>query len=1031
MIYKHSHDHEFSQSLFQNPPSEYRGFPFWSWNCEVTEELVDEQIDIYQKMGMGGFHLHPRTGLQTPYMGERYMELVRRADERAKEHGMLCCLYDEDRYPSGAAGGLVTEDLHYRQRFLLLSQGNDGAFCENADEFERQIQRGDKPIGYYLTSYQVVLDENGCLSEYRRIGREEPCADGVIWHAYVRLAKESPWFNDQTYLDVLNKRAVERFIEVTHERYYQELGDEFGKSIPSIFTDEPQIAGKFSFVTPTQNRDATISYTDDMNDSFQEEFGVALLDILPEILWELPDGKVSVHRYHYHDHLAERFARAFSDTIGEWCERHGIAFTGHFMSERTLYSQTLALSEAMRQYRSFQLPGVDILTDAKEITTVKQAASVSRQYGREGVMAECYGAMNWDIDFKMHKLQGDWLCALGVTSRAHHLTFMSMEGEAKRDWPASIGYQSPWYLKYSYLEDHHARVTAALTRGKAVVKTAVLSPIESYWILYGPNSQTHSMRDQLDSDYENLMQWLLYGTIDFDLISESLLPQQCDLNRIDSGLPVGEMRYDVVVVPGLLTIRSSTLDRLERFRDAGGQIVFAGHVPSLVDAEVSDRAEKLAGRCVQTEFERAYILEALKPYRTVEIRQGNGMLSDNLFYQMREEGDDRWLFICHVNRKRNRLDKPEKYFISVNGIWSPTLYDTITGEITPVQATVENGSTIIKRHLFAEDSVLLKLTPGMPCEAKPQELPSGTAHKISCPVGFSLSEPNVFLLDYAQYALDGGEWSERKDILSIDNEIRAALGYPRRQDKFTQPWRLPDETPEHEVEMQLEFVSEIDISGAMLALERPENAVVTLNGQQCSSEPQGFYVDRSIQKIALSDIHRGVNRLSIKIPFCRKTNLEWMYILGEFGVRVAGDEAVIVKAADTLRFGSIVTQGFPFYTGNIHYELEASLPEGQACVYLEVPHFTAPVLEVAVDGKPAGIIAYAPHKLCLGALKGGVHTIEVTAFGNRFNGFGTIHNANDEFRWYGPDAYRTTGTQWSDHYLLKPFGVLSAVNLLY
>lgn len=52
--------------------------------------------------------------------------------------------------------------------------------------------------------------------------------------AYIELMPESPWFNDQTYVDVLNKKAVERFIEVTHERYYETLGDEFGKSIPAI-----------------------------------------------------------------------------------------------------------------------------------------------------------------------------------------------------------------------------------------------------------------------------------------------------------------------------------------------------------------------------------------------------------------------------------------------------------------------------------------------------------------------------------------------------------------------------------------------------------------------------------------------------------------------------------------------------------------------------------------------------------------------------------------------------------------------------
>lgn len=60
--------------------------------------------------------------------------------------------------------------------------------------------------------------------------------------------QESPWYNDQTYVDVMNREAVLRFLEITHERYYEVLGEEFGRSIPAIFTDEPQIKG--SMVLP-------------------------------------------------------------------------------------------------------------------------------------------------------------------------------------------------------------------------------------------------------------------------------------------------------------------------------------------------------------------------------------------------------------------------------------------------------------------------------------------------------------------------------------------------------------------------------------------------------------------------------------------------------------------------------------------------------------------------------------------------------------------------------------------------------------
>ena len=68
---------------------------------------------------------------------------------------------------------------------------------------------------------------------------------------------------------------------------------------------------------------------------------------------------MSVARYHYHDFVAERFASSFADTIGNWCRDHNIMLTGHMMEEPTLTSQTNALGEAMRSYRSFQMPGIE------------------------------------------------------------------------------------------------------------------------------------------------------------------------------------------------------------------------------------------------------------------------------------------------------------------------------------------------------------------------------------------------------------------------------------------------------------------------------------------------------------------------------------------------------------------------------------------------------------------------------------------------------------------------------------------------
>jgi hypothetical protein len=95
-------------------------------------------------------------------------------------------------------------------------------------------------------------------------------------------------------------------------------------------------------------------------------------------------------------------------------------------------------------------------------------------------MGESYGVTHWNFTFQGHKGSGDWQAALGVTFCVPHLTWESMAGEAKRDYPASIRYQSLWFKEYSYIEDYFSRINIVLTRGRPVTRVGVIHPVESY-----------------------------------------------------------------------------------------------------------------------------------------------------------------------------------------------------------------------------------------------------------------------------------------------------------------------------------------------------------------------------------------------------------------------------------------------------------------------------------------------------------------------------------------------------------------------
>jgi hypothetical protein len=98
-----------------------------TWNNKLDLEQLLCKIYHLADMGMGGFTIHVRTGLDTMYLGNEFMEIVRACVEYAESKNMLACLYDEDRWPSGYAGGKVMEDHpELKAQHILLTRSPYG-----------------------------------------------------------------------------------------------------------------------------------------------------------------------------------------------------------------------------------------------------------------------------------------------------------------------------------------------------------------------------------------------------------------------------------------------------------------------------------------------------------------------------------------------------------------------------------------------------------------------------------------------------------------------------------------------------------------------------------------------------------------------------------------------------------------------------------------------------------------------------------------------------------------------------------------
>ncbi|MBR2460781.1 MAG: hypothetical protein IKB34_06095 [Clostridia bacterium] len=1045
MLYKKNSAKSLSRELFENPTSEYRGTPFWAWNCKMTPEILEKQIEYLKEMGFGGFHMHSRAGMDNAYLSDEFMSLIRACTDKAKKEEMLAWLYDEDKWPSGAAGGLVTKEPKYRARRLIIAPADrvltSAPGCADGLSSEKPLldARGELPKTqaviegkpYFVGAYDVVLDANGAIASYSRIGRSRR-AKGDKWYAFCLTQPMSDWYNGYCYLDTLSPTAVKKFTEVTHDRYKEWVGDEFGKVVPAIFTDEPQFNRKNTLERPTDKAAVTLPWTPDLPTSFKRTYGMDLVDCLPELIWDLPDGQISVIRHHFHDHVCERFTEAFSAVCGKWCKNNGLPLTGHMMEEPSLQSQTAAIGEAMRAYKYFGYPGIDMLCDRVELTTAKQTQSVVNQYGKEAMLSELYGVTNWDFDFRGHKFQGDWQAALGVTIRVPHLSWVSMKGDAKRDYPASISYQSPWFREYNYIEDHFARVNTALTRGTPDVNIAVIHPIESYWLYWGPGATTLEKRKQLEDNFNSMIRWLLLNQLDFDYVSESLFPEQC--KRADNPIKIGRMRYDVIVVPALETIRETTVERLEQFADAGGRVIFMGKCPDYVDCKISDRIKKLYDRCETVPFEKHAIIEALAENRALEIRGKNGGYREGYIYRMRKDGASRWLFVANAVKsdgegvhggvgKDTRPQEP--LFFKIKGKYTPTLYDTLSGEIKKICYTVSNGFTCFTLPAYLYDSFLFKLDhyDKTQPEVKQDRYQTVSRQDRFYALPYEREEKNVLLLDIAMWKWDSEkEYRPLEEMRRLDRLVRRSAGIPPKSGK--QPWCLPPEIPEHTVTLGFPLNTEIDLVDAELACEDLDTTEIYIDGVKVEKKELGYYVDESIGRTALPKIEKGTHLLELVRPLAPRTYNESCYLLGEFDVRVAGFTSTLTAPSSSISFGSITGQGMPFYGGNVKYRIEVDVPEDGCKIKVHASNYRGALIAVDIDGERAGRIVFNPYDLITDGLSAGKHTVELTLFGNRHNTFGPVHNCDLTYEWFGPSAFVTGGDAFSYEYRLKDTGIL-------
>ena len=1015
---------------FRDPPMALRGKPFWSWNGQLEESELLRQVEVAKEMGMGGAFMHSRTGLKNEYLGDEWFELINACAQKCKEENLEGWLYDEDRWPSGTAGGKVTKEAKYRMRSIRLYAFSDG------EEIEWPAEED------FLEAHTVELDGLN-LSSYELLDFDsvEFCPVGKQVLVFVReIHPSNSFYNDGAYLDTLNADATNAFIESTHEKYLEHCGEHFGESIKGIFTDEPHrgfILCDGVEQPGAANSAYSIPYTEGLFDRFEEAFDEPLRGRLPELYFQYQGQRLSRLKWQYVELLQRLFIQNWAKPCVDWCEDNGLVLTGHVLHEDSLAAQVVPVGSLFRYYETMTYPGIDVLTNRCEAFWVaKQVVSTARQLGKPFVLSELYGGSGWDMGFDGHKRIGDWQAFQGINLRCHHLSWYSMAGESKRDYPASIFHQSAWYPEYKYVEDYFSRINYILQQGEPDCDVLVVHPGESLWAQFHLGwakwlGSASSVVDEVEERFTTLYHWLMDAQLDFDYGDEEQMSRLGSIEVIDDEVffRIGQMRYRSVVVGGMDTMRGSTLELLQRFVAAGGSVVFAGSCPTYLDAEPSDAPLCLAGEIGSVAWKQDALISAIRDRSEQVLCLNRGRPVPGIMSHVRrlDNGD---LFVALVNTKEEAV---RNVSLSLSSVGKVDEWFCRTGEVEAiaVDSTGDGlswtmGFEALEERVFRVRINSLSENPWkMDLPAEQQVV---SEHQLNGPFEYKLSEPNTLILDRARYRLDGGAWQEAEDILKVDDALREQLGWSLRTGTMVQPWcagNVIQEGPE--LELEYTFVAETLSDVIDLLVEQPERWDICINGQAIviPEDPQWF-IDIALKRISLpaSSLVAGENVLSLKTRLQTDTDLEAIYLLGDFGVYRRAGDLVLADLPDTLVIGDLAEQGLPFYSGKLSYYCQLSeLPKCDRIV-CELTEFGAACGKITLQGSEA-VIAFPPYRANFDAA-GRNQTLRIDLTLTRRNLFGPLHQKSKGNLMTAPVSYRTEGANFSREVQLDPSGLLSA-----
>ena len=942
---------------------EYGAIPFWSWNDKLEENELRSQIRTMKELGMGGFFMHARGGLETEYLSDDWFNCINVCIDEAKKLGMEAWSYDENGWPSGFAGGKLLED---KANF---------AVCIRHETTEKFPEPDPDTIAVY------TRNEDGTFNIVDKdCGAKE----------YLRLYKGY----DSSYVDTLDGSITEKFIKETHEVYLERIPKEdAGTVMPGFFTDEPQY---YRWDNP---------YSNTLPAEFKKAYGYEIYPLLPAVFYDFEGAEK--FRYDYYKLMHELFINNFVKKIYDWCSAHGMQLTGHAIEESSLEGQMMCCGGIMPFYEYEHIPGIDYLgRGIADDIAPKQLGSVCEQLGKKKAISEMFGCCGWDVTPTELKRIADVQYANGVNLMCAHLAPYSERGQRKRDYPNHYSFHNPWQSHLAQFDEYFNNLGSALTEGKEYAPVLVIHPIHGAYMKYKKNQGTLG---EIEGKFFELSRLLGYNQVPYHYGDENMMKSHASVEN--GKIKVGSCTYDAVIVPFTYTLDKSTAELIKKLIADGGKVWCFGH-PDCIDGEKADMTW-LHDTCTK---------EDIFALRDAVITLENGQNAPQIRKMTRVTDEGKLIYITNVTGET--LDsvhvKLDKSYLIHGGIAE---LDPETLELSPVCGkTTEDGAELILN--FEEGQSYLLVPADLPFTTEnviPDTIPT-----IELPSVMKIAEKpvNMINLDTAELSTDGVNFDEPLSVMGIKDNLlrerydgdlwlRFTFDASAEYIKSAENLRISVE-PMNVKEVRINGSEVYEIPGAwwfdkkftvydILPYTKEGRNEITIKLHHWQRD-YVYYV-----------LYGGVSE-SLRNCLVFDCEVEDIYLLGDFCVKCDGKftdgerrsvlfdgKFSLEPQRDEIHISDIVTDGYPFYAGHFKSSFVYNYSEGMPTVLKLTGRYA--VCDVTVNGSEAGTLMFSNYLDLSDCLREGKNEIILNMCNSNRNLMGPHHRHDPEPYALGPNTF--------------------------